>query len=126
MALLVRKLAAIPRTCSRCCVEFMSVNRGFLCGLCAQPKQLKPPVDKNYLYGLPLSDRELHLVWRLATQAPKNKELAHDLHLTEGTIKAYLNTIFHKTGARNRTGLLIWVMQNRDKVFPADPAVLRQ
>jgi len=32
------------------------------------------------------------------------------LHLTEGTVKEYLNRIFRKVGATNRTELAIWAI----------------
>lgn len=46
----------------------------------------------------------------LVVRAKLNKEIAHELHLTEGTIKEYLNRIFRKLGVTNRTGLAIWVL----------------
>jgi len=41
-----------------------------------------------------------------------NKEIAIALHLTEGTVKEYLNRIFRKVGARNRTDLAVWCLKN--------------
>jgi DNA-binding NarL/FixJ family response regulator len=41
-----------------------------------------------------------------------NKEIAFELHLTEGTIKEYLNRIFRKVEVKNRTDLAIWAMRN--------------
>jgi DNA-binding NarL/FixJ family response regulator len=32
------------------------------------------------------------------------------LHLTEGTVKEYLNRIFRKMGATNRTELAVWAV----------------
>ena len=55
----------------------------------------------------PLSCREVQVV-KLIQQAKLNKEIAHELNLTEGTIKEYLNRIFRKVGVKNRTELAIW------------------
>jgi len=39
-----------------------------------------------------------------------NKEIAHELHLSEGTIKDYVNGIFRKLDLKNRTELAIWAL----------------
>jgi DNA-binding NarL/FixJ family response regulator len=40
--------------------------------------------------------------------AKLNKEIAFQLHLSEGTIKEYLNRIFRKLDIANRTELAVW------------------
>jgi DNA-binding NarL/FixJ family response regulator len=55
---------------------------------------------------------------RLVSQAKLNKEIAHELHLAEGTIKEYLNRIFRKLGISNRTELAIWALTHLRQ--PAD------
>jgi len=45
-------------------------------------------------------------------QAKLNKEIAYELHLTEGTVKEYLNRIFRKVGVPNRTALAVWAMRH--------------
>jgi DNA-binding CsgD family transcriptional regulator len=62
---------------------------------------------------------------RLVCQAMLNKEIAFELHLTEGTIKEYLNRIFRKLQVKNRTELAIWAMCNLKPVSVAPPAELR-
>ena len=42
-----------------------------------------------------------------------NKEIAYELHLTEGTVKEYLNRIFRKLDVSNRTELAVWAMMHR-------------
>jgi DNA-binding NarL/FixJ family response regulator len=59
-----------------------------------------------------LSFREKQVV-TLVSQALLNKEIAHELHLSEGTIKEYLNRIFRKLGTTNRTELAVWALNNR-------------
>jgi len=45
-----------------------------------------------------------------------NKEIAYELHLTEGTVKEYLNRIFRKVGATNRTDLAVWAITTQGGV----------
>jgi len=42
-----------------------------------------------------------------------NKKISWELHLTEGTIKLYINHIFRKTGTSNRTQLAMWALGQR-------------
>lgn len=53
-----------------------------------------------------LSPRERELV-ALVAQGLRNREIAGELGLTEGTVKVYLNAIFDKLGVANRTELAI-------------------
>jgi DNA-binding NarL/FixJ family response regulator len=46
----------------------------------------------------------------LVSRGKLNKEIAFELHLSEGTIKEYLNRIFRKLGATNRTELAVWAL----------------
>jgi DNA-binding NarL/FixJ family response regulator len=65
----------------------------------------KPPVNRE------LSFRERQIA-HLVSCAKLNKEIAFELHLTEGTIKEYLNRIFRKLDVKNRTDLAIWAFRN--------------
>ena len=58
-----------------------------------------------------LSFREKQVV-HLVAQAKLNKEIAYELHLSEGTIKEYLNRIFRKVNVSNRTELAVWALTN--------------
>jgi DNA-binding NarL/FixJ family response regulator len=49
----------------------------------------------------------------LVRQAKPNKEIAYQLHLSEGTVKEYLNRIFKKLRVSNRTELAVWAMTHR-------------
>jgi len=49
----------------------------------------------------------------LVRQAKPNKEIAYQLHLSEGTVKEYLNRIFRKLDVSNRTELAVWAMTHR-------------
>ena len=48
----------------------------------------------------------------LVCKAKLNKEIAYELHLTEGTIKEYLHRIFKKVAVSNRTELAVWALMN--------------
>jgi DNA-binding NarL/FixJ family response regulator len=54
-----------------------------------------------------LTVREKQIV-DLVSQGMPNKEIAYHQHLSEGTIKEYLNKVFRKLGVRNRTELAVW------------------
>jgi DNA-binding NarL/FixJ family response regulator len=50
----------------------------------------------------PLTDRELDVLRRLAAGL-SNREIAADVHLSEGTVKNHVTNILAKLGARDRT-----------------------
>ena len=58
-----------------------------------------------------LSFREGQVV-NLVCRAKLNKEIAHELQLTEGTVKEYLSRIFRKLGVSSRTQLAIWALSH--------------
>ena len=88
------------RNCFRCGREFRGGTGTRICSNCRSPKTGKKPLNPN------LSFREKQVV-KLVCQGKLNKEIAYELHLTEGTIKEYLNRIFRKIGASNRTELAV-------------------
>jgi len=53
-----------------------------------------------------LSPREAELV-QLVRKGLRNRDIAEQLGITEGTVKVYLHSIFEKTGVANRTELAI-------------------
>lgn len=70
-----------------------------------QIKEVKPAVKPLKTIN-ELSTRQLEVV-RLLMKGKPNKEIAHALGLTEGTIKEYIYHIFQATGASNRTEVAI-------------------
>jgi len=100
------QLLMIPvlKTCSRCGKEFEGVSGAYICDSCRKPK----PVGNDYA-GKPLTAREKQVV-ALVRQAKANKEIAWQLHLSEGTVKEYLSVIYKKLGVQNRTELALWAM----------------
>jgi len=98
------------RNCYRCGQDFRAVGKDRICSTCRKPKERLHPSP-----CLELSFREKQVA-DLVRQAKLNKEIAYELHLSEGTIKEYLNRIFRKLGTRNRTELALWAYR-----APADP-----
>ena len=45
---------------------------------------------------------------RLVAQGLRNKEIAHRLSITEGTVKIHLHNIYEKLGVRGRTELMLF------------------
>jgi two-component system, NarL family, response regulator DegU len=94
----------ILRNCFRCGGEFRGSSKERVCMVC---RERKTEVSRT------LTVREKQIV-ELIQQAKLNKEIAHELHLTEGTIKEYLNRVFRKLGVTNRTELAIWAFRRTD------------
>lgn len=92
------------RNCFRCGRDFEVTgadnSRKRICPACVTRPQNKTGVS----LGEALSPREEQVV-RLVQDGLLNKEIAFQLRLAEGTVKAYLFRIFQKVGARNRTDL---------------------
>lgn len=60
-----------------------------------------------------LSRRELQII-ALVKQAKRNKEISHELHLAEGTIKEYMFHLFRKLGITSRVELAMMQFDPRD------------
>jgi len=56
--------------------------------------------------GRRLAPRERELI-KFVRQGLRNREIASELGVTEGTVKAYLHEVFDKLGVKNRTELAI-------------------
>ena len=95
--------STIVRNCFRCGAEFESGGGNRICPACRPNEERKKVLNPN------LSFREEQVV-SLVCQAKLNKEIAYELHLSEGTIKEYLNRIYRKLGVGNRTELAVWAM----------------
>ena len=99
----------VAKTCYRCGQDFQDFSdRGLarVCPHCKAPK-VKPPRYSPLLAGKLLTPRETQIADLVATGKP-NKVIAHELHLGEGTIKAFISVILAKTGMANRTSLAVW------------------
>jgi len=98
----------VSRNCYRCGLEFRTAQRKLICNACRRPK-VRPnkPLSKR------LTLRENQVV-DLLILGKLNKEIAFQLHLSEGTVKTYLSAIFQKTGVTNRTELAVWALTRRE------------
>lgn len=104
---------AILRTCCRCGIEFGTSGTERVCTTCRKPRIRKSgPLCKQ------LTPREKQIV-DLVSRARLNKEIAYELHLSEGTIKEYLNKVYRKLGLKNRTELAVWVLLNPEQCHTA-------
>ncbi len=74
---------------------------------------MESSLTMNLLNNRPvsLSKRQSELVG-LLTQGLKNKEIAAALGISEGTVKAYLTTLYEKVGARDRFELALFGLKN--------------
>lgn len=58
------------------------------------PPGVQPPIE-------PLTDREIEVL-RLVSVGLKNREIAEELFVVVGTVKAHINSIYRKLGTKNR------------------------
>ena len=74
---------------------------------------MESSLTMNLLNNRPisLSKRQSELV-ALLVQGLKNKEIAGALGISEGTVKAYLTTLYEKVGARDRFELALFGLKN--------------
>lgn len=63
---------------------------------------------------LHLSERQQQLL-SLLSQGKSNKEIAFDLHITEGTVKQHLFALYRKLGVTNRTKAILRIAEINDQ-----------
>lgn len=103
------ELPDTARSCCRCGGDFPAFGHQRVCRSCRRPVQ-SPAQSRVAAGSRPLSPRENHVIM-LVKDGKQNKEIAYDLHLSEGTIKVYLNRIFSKLRVHNRTELAVWAFR---------------
>ena len=87
---------------------------------------MESALTMNLLNNRPisLSKRQSELVG-LLVQGLKNKEIATALGISEGTVKAYLTTLYEKVGARDRFELALFGLKNlggrRGNTYSGEP-----
>jgi DNA-binding NarL/FixJ family response regulator len=94
--------------CFRCGKEFRRSDGSRICEPCRQQQSETRPFKPQ------LTFREKQVV-NLVSRGKLNKEIAYELHLSEGTIKEYLNRIFRKIGTTNRTELAVWALTSMNR-----------
>ena len=102
------------KTCWRCGRELQFQPPGTsesrtgrrLCPACSQ----SPPWIAEKWRDHALTRRELQIVEGVR-QGMLNKQIAYELHLEEGTVKAYLHQIYRKLGVANRTAVAVYATE---------------
>jgi DNA-binding NarL/FixJ family response regulator len=61
-----------------------------------------------------LSERERQIAY-LVARGLKNKDIGHELNISENTVKRHLQSIFSKTGARDRLELAVMALTEMSK-----------
>jgi len=86
------------------CLEAVAIGRTWMVPeLQARVDQLAESFSGE---GVALAPRERQLI-RYVRRGLRNREIAKELGVTEGTVKVYLHAIFEKLGIKNRTELAI-------------------
>jgi DNA-binding NarL/FixJ family response regulator len=62
--------------------------------------------------GRVLTPRELEIV-RMVSKGLRNKQIARQLDIAEGTVKLHLHNIYQKTGANGRMALALYAQEKR-------------
>jgi DNA-binding NarL/FixJ family response regulator len=73
----------------------------------AQMNQPPAATDSSYRF----SERESEII-ALLGQGLNNREIAQQLHLTEGTVKNHISRILSEMGMRDRTQVALWAQKN--------------
>jgi DNA-binding NarL/FixJ family response regulator len=99
----------VPKTCFRCGVNFIDFSDRGAARVCAECKKPRAPAPQPSaaLLGQPLTHRQVQIA-DLIARGVTNKNIAHELHLNEGTIKVFVSIVLAKTGQPNRTALAVW------------------
>ena len=58
-----------------------------------------------------LTEREVEVL-RLLGQGQSNKQIAHELHVREETVKTHVSKVLHKLGLQSRTQAALYAMRN--------------
>ena len=67
--------------------------------------------DGDGMLGLPLTPREREIV-RMLAEGMRNKDMAEQLFISEGTVKLHLHHIYEKAGVEGRLELVLWAQRN--------------
>lgn len=90
------------RNCPRCLQDFLAAEGQWVCVECRFKKGYWRPIA-----GTPLTQREKSVVFHLG-ECKSNKEIAEALHLSPGTVKTYMSSIFIKLGLTSRVKVAMW------------------
>src|SRR5512141_3039071 len=100
------KLFAAIRTVANGELAFADeVAQGIITAMADEPQQ-QPPSNMNRL-----SEREKQIAY-LVARGMKNRDIAAQLNISENTVKRHLQSIFSKTGARDRLELAVLALSD--------------
>jgi two-component system, NarL family, response regulator LiaR len=80
-------------------------------GKVLQHMQHSPVTAPRLEFSEPLTERELEVL-KLLAKGLSNQEIAESLHLSEGTVRNYLSTLFSKLGVSDRTKAAVLAIQH--------------
>jgi DNA-binding NarL/FixJ family response regulator len=80
-------------------------------GKVLQQMQQSPVAQSRLELTEPLTERELDVL-KLLAKGLSNQEIAESLHLSEGTVRNYLSTLFSKLGVSDRTKAAVLAIQH--------------
>jgi len=102
------KLFAAIRTVASGELAFSSdIANQVVSAMAAEPRQAPASLAR-------LSERERQIAG-LVSQGMKNRDISHELHISENTVKRHLQSIFNKTGARDRLELAVLALTESNK-----------
>jgi DNA-binding NarL/FixJ family response regulator len=101
----------VQKNCPQCGEDYLAES-GYQrkCPACRKLAMERSRVERGNELGKPLSPRQSQVVDRLV-QGKLNKEIGYELHLTEGTVKQYVNHILLRLGFHNRTEIAVWAVK---------------
>lgn len=92
--------------------EFKS-RIALICMPCRRPKPKSLKGTRKDMRGKPLTVRETQIM-ELIAMGDINRDIAHKLHLSEGTIKIFAGVILAKIGVSNRTAAAVyWITKDK-------------
>ncbi|WP_293574552.1 response regulator transcription factor [Phaeobacter sp.] len=91
-------------------------------GTCAPASVLAPKTEEDTVWGL--SPREMS-IGQLIANGLSNKLIAHELGLSETTVKMHIRSIFRKVGASNRAQVAA-ALQEHNLIHRDDPGAPRR
>lgn len=126
---IIREAMAIPEICTLCIREGGAISheqaladaKRFLSGDMTIPQIIKDRVNtrksRNKKEGnfLRLTPRQTQILDLVSTRGASNKVIARTLKISESTVKLHISAILKKYGCRNRTQLVVFSKQERDK-----------
>ena len=76
--------------------------------MCREPQQVGVDPLAAVTHASNLTSREAEIA-RLVSRGLRNKEIARELHLSEGTVKMHLHNIYEKLHLGGRMQLALWM-----------------